>query len=286
MNLNYLSPYIRRLHQVCTRGLSPAYIDSEYVFTHIFDGKGIFLLEDIKYTVKKGDMILMPPYMRHIINTDRDKGIDQYVIHFDVFFNEKRKGIIPKEEGMTFHQFVSDKNNPETILCEIPYLVSPGIKEQKIVEKAFLEIKAEADSKKDFHELVMKEKMLEILCVYLRMGLGKKDSGTKVSPKVWKNLDRAITYIHNNHTEPLTLEKISKEAGLSLNYFCQLFKDYTNTSVHRYLNTVRVEKAKKMLKDGKFNITQIAEETGFSTVHLFSRIFSKIEGMPPSKYIR
>ena len=279
-----LSPYVRRVRPTRSEGLTPAYVDPDHVFTYIQEGEAAFLIEDVRHEVKKGDMILMPPYARHIINTGGRGFVDQCVIHFDLFHGAGRAGPVAKQEGMTFRGFMAAKDNPETLFSDLPYVLSPGPAERKLVEEACLEMKDELDRGEPFHELALKARILDILKVYLRAGLGQRGRGTRVSPKVWRNLEKAISHIHAHHARPLPLKEISRAAGLSLNYFCQLFKDYAGISAHRYLNAVRVDEAKKLLREGKLNITQVAERTGFSTIHHFSRVFSETAGVPPSKY--
>ena len=51
-----------------------------------------------------------------------------------------------------------------------------------------------------------------------------------------------------------------------------------------YLTQVRVEEAKAMLKNPKYNVMQVAEESGFDDPAYFTRVFKKHEGITPSKF--
>jgi len=52
----------------------------------------------------------------------------------------------------------------------------------------------------------------------------------------------------------------------------------------KYLNTVRVMKSKRLLKESEFSITQIAEKVGYENATHFGRVFKAITGLPPIKY--
>jgi hypothetical protein len=80
MDLYSFSPYVRYFRETPTYRVTPAYIDPDYIFTYIKDGSGVFLIEDLKYTVNKGDIVFMSPYLRHIITPIEP--LTQYVIAF------------------------------------------------------------------------------------------------------------------------------------------------------------------------------------------------------------
>ena len=67
LKLNSLSPYVKHVRINKAHRSSQIYIDPEYVFTYILEGKGKFLLEGRSYSVKKGDIILMSPHMLHVV---------------------------------------------------------------------------------------------------------------------------------------------------------------------------------------------------------------------------
>jgi AraC-like DNA-binding protein len=201
-----------------------------------------------------------------------------------LFFDESKAWDIPREDGMTFEKHSSDSGNPESLFSRVRYIVSPSLAEQKRAFELFVGIKDEFDSGAKYHELPVKAKMLELLTLYLRAAERGGESGKKAWSREWKNLERAIQFIHKNYRRQISVAELSAAAGLSRSYFCRLFKSYTGVSAHQYINTVRVKEAAKLLAEGKLNISQTAEQSGFSSVYLFSRIFKKIEGSAPSKF--
>ena len=73
-------------------------------------------------------------------------------------------------------------------------------------------------------------------------------------------------------------------AELSSYYFARQFKRSTGLSPHQYINQQRIEKAKRLLKQRKYSITQVAIECGFSNQSHFSRAFRKATDITPKRY--
>lgn len=94
----------------------------------------------------------------------------------------------------------------------------------------------------------------------------------------------AMRYVQENYQKNITLFSISDVVNLTSVYFCILFKRETGVTFIDYLNKFRVDTAKKMLKDTRFNINEIAEKCGYQDSRYFSRTFKKIIGITPSEY--
>ena len=287
MILSGLSPYVRHARTHESRGVTPAYVDPEYVFTYILYGEGTFLLEDGRHRVKAGDCILMPPYMLHIINTDGGRPMGQQVLHFDLFERPERRGPMACDSRMTFARFKTGLANPECGLCDAPRTSSPEPGAGREIGRFITELKREFDGGDALDGLAVKARMLDILRFHLRAAAAGGRSAAESAihrPRVWRNLERAITFIHEQHAQPVGLAAMAKAAGLSPNYFCRLFQDYTGCPPHRYLNAVRVKAARRLIDDGRLNFTQIAAACGFGSIHRFSKVFRRSEGLPPSGY--
>lgn len=91
-------------------------------------------------------------------------------------------------------------------------------------------------------------------------------------------------YLHTHYNEKMTLEDICRRFYFSISTFTRNFKKETNQSMIQYINSVRVQEAKKLLLDADSSVTDIALEVGFSDVATFNKTFKKITGMAPLKY--
>ena len=84
---------------------------------------------------------------------------------------------------------------------------------------------------------------------------------------------------------PLALKTIAERFGLSAAYLGKLFKERTGNTYSRYLNELRIMKAKVLLLEGELRIKDVAKAVGFSETSYFHAIFRKIQGLSPQDYI-
>ncbi len=92
-----------------------------------------------------------------------------------------------------------------------------------------------------------------------------------------------IRYCSENYTKPIALKEIAKEFGYTPEYFSRIFNEKYKTSFTNFINSLRVEEAKKLLKR-KDNITEVAFACGFSSIRNFNRVFKQKAGKTPFEY--
>ncbi|MFC4776572.1 helix-turn-helix domain-containing protein [Paenibacillus sp. GCM10023252] len=94
----------------------------------------------------------------------------------------------------------------------------------------------------------------------------------------------AIQYMKAGYQNPLTRELLADHVSLSPGYFSVLFKEHTGVSPIRYLNKIRIDHAKQLLRSTAQPIAEVAEACGFTDSFYFSRLFQRETGMPPREY--
>ena len=100
-----------------------------------------------------------------------------------------------------------------------------------------------------------------------------------------KNKDllyRALNYIRNNYST-VCLDDVSAEIGLNPSYFSKIFKDGLGVNYCQYVNKIRIEQSKKLLREG-LPLSEIAQMVGFNDQSYFTRVFRKYEGVSPYKW--
>ena len=105
----------------------------------------------------------------------------------------------------------------------------------------------------------------------------------------WNNkygliIDKAKAYINANCCRDLPMNEVAEYTGISLAYFSQLFKLHAGTNFSQYLNQLRIDKSKELLRNRELRIVDISTRVGYRDVKYFNRIFKKFEGVTPSEY--
>jgi len=94
----------------------------------------------------------------------------------------------------------------------------------------------------------------------------------------------AKQYISKNFTHPITLEIISNEVGFSPAYFSTLFKSKTGENFSDYLFNIRMEEAKRQLRETQNTVSIICTNVGYSDIKHFTKGFKKHTGLKPKEY--
>ena len=96
----------------------------------------------------------------------------------------------------------------------------------------------------------------------------------------------ACRYINVHYMENLSLEEVAAVSGFSKFHFTRIFKQYMNMTFYEYLNSKRVKHAEELLYDKKMSITDVAMNSGFSSLSAFNRTFKTVKACSPSDYRR
>lgn len=99
-------------------------------------------------------------------------------------------------------------------------------------------------------------------------------------------LEDVIQCIDSNlDNEQFDLETLSREMAVSGRQLQRKLKAISNKSPNQLISSVRLHRAKELLNSGKFGVTEIAFQTGFSNPSYFSKCFKKEFGISPSTLI-
>lgn len=91
-------------------------------------------------------------------------------------------------------------------------------------------------------------------------------------------------YISDNLKENINLKDTAAKFNLSPYYFSRTFKKVFGCNFSEYLNLVRIDEAKKLLKDNSLSVKEICYMVGYSDPNYFSKVFKKYEGVTPTEH--
>lgn len=95
---------------------------------------------------------------------------------------------------------------------------------------------------------------------------------------------KVMDYIRKNAHLRLSLEDIAGQVYLSKSYLSSIFKQEMGMSISTFINRVRVERCKRLLRETNLPLAQIAAEYGFEDQSYFSKVFKRFTGMTPKQY--
>jgi len=97
-------------------------------------------------------------------------------------------------------------------------------------------------------------------------------------------LNRTLEFINQNLTRDVRLWELAQIAGMSPNYFCELFKVSTGLPPYQYILKCRIERAKQYLRDPKIPLACAGAAAGFADQSHFTKVFRRIVGVTPMRF--
>ena len=228
-----------------------------YELLYFISGDATHVIEDRKYKLKRGDLVLIRPSKYHFIRIDSSCDYERY----DILFSEKAKNIdcISLLEG-----------TPEIINLEEYPMATEIIKKTDFYHKHF---KGE-----DFERI-----LTGLLCeLFYLLSVTPATENTDAPRVTSATLTNALTYINNNLTSLSGVEDVAKSCFVTESYLYRLFKNELHQTPAKYIASKRLLLAERMIQDGE-KPTAVYEKCGFSDYTTFYRNYRSFFGHPPSK---
>ncbi|MFS0726104.1 response regulator [Paenibacillus sp. 1P07SE] len=96
----------------------------------------------------------------------------------------------------------------------------------------------------------------------------------------------AVSWIREHLQEPLTLQLIAEQVGLSPHHLSRLFREETGSTVGETITRLRMEKAVELLTQTNMKVYEVADRVGIPSYRYFTQLFRKWTGVPPTDYKR
>ncbi|HJB92010.1 MAG TPA: AraC family transcriptional regulator [Candidatus Eisenbergiella merdavium] len=122
---------------------------------------------------------------------------------------------------------------------------------------------------------------LMVLLASLLPGLPmRENTGPESTDLTW----RLIQYIGEHFQEPLSLEGLARELHVNKFYLSHTFSRKLQMNFREYLNHIRLDHARRLIRSTSRPMTEIWAEAGFESQRSFNRVFREVEGMTPGQY--
>lgn len=221
-------------------------------------GEAEIVIDGIKYPLVPGNMYLMPAGVKQSYYHISDNFVTKYWCHFTA-----------KVGNMNLFDVVNPRFCVQT----------ENANEVTSLFKKLLHYTAQPES---LHTTVaVKGLMLEIISHYLKLD-SLMATDDKSEPRT--DFQSVLKYIEKHLSEKLTIEQLADVMHLHPNYFIRHFKSFFGVSPIRFINNMRMDKAKQLLSEDDMSIAQIAKFVGIDDIFYFSKQFKKYNGYAPTEY--
>ena len=241
-------------------------VHKTYEFCFVLSGKGIYCREGKNFNVESGDLFIAKPGQRHYETCDLVDPCELIFITVKVC----KKG----------KEFTLDK------IFKLPSRVH--VVPEKRICVIFQNMLDEVILRRPGYMLKIKSHLVDLLVEIYRFLYVKQKtfSGAKMIDKTRKKklIIGICEYIQVNYSKKVGLVEISNEFHLAPQYLSALFKKQIGYSLIEYLTKIKIDMAKKMLKNSEMKISSIALDVGYESPHYFHRMFKKIVGVTPTQY--
>jgi AraC-like DNA-binding protein/mannose-6-phosphate isomerase-like protein (cupin superfamily) len=239
----------------------PNHFHDYYVIGFIEDGQRYLLCKGQEYIINPGDIIIFNPKDVHSCEQINGKALDYRCLNIQPEIMQKTVLEITGREFMPiFSQPVLHHSELAGSLQELHRMI--------------------CEEETDF----IKEELYLFLLGYLIQEYS--DSTTHLLMREPDSEFKPVCdYLEENYAKAITLNDLSALAGMSKYHFLRSFTCQKGISPYSYLQTIRINKAKKLLERGAPPV-EVALLTGFSDQSHFSNFFKKLIGLTPRQYMR
>jgi AraC-like DNA-binding protein len=114
----------------------------------------------------------------------------------------------------------------------------------------------------------------------------EETTGAGKNEKTEDKMNEIINYVFNNFAKTHSLNDLAFRSGMTVQRFGRNFKKKTGMTLSGYIQSVRINTAKKLLQQSRMYVDDICYEAGFNSVSFFNRKFKEHTGMTPVEYRR
>ena len=137
-----------------------------------------------------------------------------------------------------------------------------------------------------FNELISVSASYSTLMTGLYSLLFENDSMRDRKMSTRELYDYAVQYIEENYAQPLSMQSVCDEIGISQTYLSRLFRKYSETTFNAFLTRCRMEAAVKLLREKpNLLLRDVAACVGYDDSSYFTKVFHQYTGRTPSQFI-
>lgn len=236
--------------------------DDRVEITYVLEGSGVYIINNRKYRIQKGDVIVIEPNQVHDEKRDENENLTVYCCGITgIWFpGLGRNHILPEGVSPILHSGKTGVHIENIFMC--------------IFEQLLLKTEKEA--------IAVGTKLSEVIVYLVRqMEMKKEAAQDQERPEF---AQRIKTYLDKHYNEAVSLDIMADYLHMSTSYLAHTFKNATGYSPGQYMIWRRIGEAQTLLITTDYPVTQIATMVGYDNTNYFSSLFKKSVAMRPKEY--
>lgn len=245
---------------------------------YIDKGEMICTADDKRFVLKSGEMTFHKPNEFHNLSGDSSVAPNVSILTF-----ECKSRAMKHFEGKIFRLNAEEKSLLSTLFSEglscyqLEDARNPLLQKLKVIEPSPL---GSSQMTKNLLEIFLIKLCRNTDVVTKEMRQSYVIDGIDVPYNVMEILDYLKEHIYGK----VTIRDLAKHLDKSESTVKQLFAQYREGGIIRYYNALKIKEARKLIREGKYNMTQISDMLQFDNPQYFSKCFKAVTNMTPSEY--
>ena len=232
-------------------------------------GERTLLLNDLRYTLRPGDLYFLKPFELHYTKSFESSYYERYLMNVPV---SCLSPILTEAESASLFASLDS--------CVL------HLDEKQAAEalEHFRRADRYSHRKGFLSEKLLCSSVLQMLS-YISELLSRKEIAEGLSAEhIPDEIVSAIRFINRHYSESVTLEQAAQRVHMSRYHFCRIFHSATGATFLEYLYNVRLAKVHQLLLGSELSLNEIAVRCGFSSTQHLTRIFKAAYCMPTREF--
>lgn len=244
-----------------------------YELYFLLSGERYYFIEKETYYVKTGDVVLVNRQQVHKTSQAGNGSHDRILLQLNGRYLESWLN----HAGVT---------SLEKLFGDYYGVARLSEKEWEEMKSLLLSIRDEIKGRRERYEVMVRLMISRILLMVYRSRKKNllKDMPITVQTSKHGKVHEVAEYLTLHCETPESLEELAERFFISKSYLSRIFREVTGFSVNEYRNLARVRKARELLLNSEYSVTEISEVLGFESVTYFERVFKKHTDATPLKY--
>lgn len=244
-----------------------------YELYFLLEGERYYFIEKETYYVRTGDVVLINRQQVHKTSQAGSGSHDRILLQLNGRYLEawlKQTGVCSLEKLFGDYYGVSKLSDAEW----------------KEMKSLLLSIRDELKNKRERYDVMVRLIVSRVLLMVYRNRKKNilKDMPPTVQTSKHGKVHEVAEYLTLHCETAESLEELAERFFISKSYLSRIFREVTGFSVNEYRNLARVRKARELLLNSEYSVTEVSEVLGFESVTYFERVFKKHTDKTPLKY--